>query len=97
MTVEGNVLHIDVDLSESSQSLDVGFDESAQYLDIELMGGGSGRFPYYKGEYEIEPRKSEQTLSVEDKSMKDDVIIRPIFYAETINQGGGYTAVIGAE
>lgn len=97
MTVEGNVLHINVDLSESSQSLDVGFDESAQSLDIELMGGGSGRFPYYKGEYEVEPRKVEQTLDTKNKSMKEDVIVHPIFYAETSNISGGLTAVIGME
>lgn len=84
--IEGNVLHIDVE-----------FEDDPLLLDVELSGGGAGRFPYYKGSYDIEPRKSEQTLSVEDKSMKDDVIIRPIFYSETINQGGGYTAVIGAD
>lgn len=91
------VAHIDVGLTESSQTIDVGFNTGSQLLEVELTGGGSGRFPYYKGSYEVEPRKSEQTLDVEDKSMKDDIVIRPIFYAETINQGGGYTAVIGAE
>lgn len=84
--VDGRVLHIDVDLDTSSQT-----------IEIELEGGGSGRFPYYSGPYEVDPRKVEQTLETENKSMRDDVVIHPIFYAETTNISGGLTAVIGLE
>lgn len=84
--VENSVLHIDVDLDASSQT-----------IEVELEGGGSGRFPYYEGPYEVDPRKVEQTLETENKSMRDDVVIHPIFYAETSNVGGGLTAVIGLE
>lgn len=90
-------LHIDVELTQSSQVLDVGFDEGQNLLDIELVGGGSGRFPYYRGSYDITPTKTERVIECEDKSMKDDLVIHPIYFAETINTGGGYTAIIGSE
>lgn len=77
--------------------LDVNITTSSQVFDVELGGGGEGRFPYYDGDYEVSPRKVEQILNTENKSMKDDLVINPIYYAETINQGGGYTAVIGVE
>ena len=84
--VENSVLHLDVDLLMGSQ-----------LFDVELVGGGSGRFPYYAGAYEVDPRKVEQVLETKNKSMRDDVTVNPIFYAETSNLGGGLTAVIGME
>ena len=77
--------------------LDVGLTTSSQQFDIELVGGGSGRFPYYMGDYVVDPRKVEQTLETKNKSMSGDVTINPIFYSETSNVGGGLTAVIGLE
>lgn len=85
--VEGNVLHLDIGLLEGS-SLN---------LDVELVGGGSGRLPNYTGSYEVDPRKVEQILETKNKSMRDDVTVNPIFYAETTNLSGGLTAVIGLE
>lgn len=84
--VENNVLHLDVELTTSSQQ-----------IELELVGGGSGRLPYYLGDYEVDPRKVEQTLETKNKSMRDDVKVNPIFYAETSNISGGLTAVIGLE
>lgn len=85
--IENNVLHLDIDMLGGSDLR----------LDVELVGGGSGRLPYYPGEYEVEPRKVEQTLETKNRSMKEDVIVHPIFYAETSNISGGLTAVIGME
>lgn len=84
--IDKEALYLDVEVSASSQA-----------FDVVLGGGGEGRFPYYDGAYEVTPTKAGQTLKTENKSMKDDLVINPIFYAETINQGGGYTAVIGTE
>ena len=85
-TVINGVLHLDVDLNDSSQ-----------YLDVELVGGGSGRLPNYMGPYVVDPRKVDQTLETKNKSMTDDVTVNAIYYAETSNLGGGYTAYIGME
>ena len=84
--VENNVLHLDVDMLMGSQ-----------LFDVELVGGGSGRFPYYMGPYEVDPRKVEQTLETKNKSMTDDVTVNEIFYSEVGNLSGGKTAYIGME
>ena len=84
--VEGRVLHLDVDMLAGSQ-----------LFEVELVGGGSGRFPYYTGAYVVEPRKVEQTLATKNKSMREDVTVNAIYYSETTNIGGGYTAYIGME
>ena len=70
---------------------------SSQIIDIELVGGGSGRLPYYTGATVVDPRKVEQTLETANKSMREDVTINAIYYSETGNVGGGYTAYIGLE
>lgn len=95
--IENGVLHLDVDLLQSSQLIPLELTESSQEFEIELVGGGSGRLPYYTGAYIVDPRKVEQTLETKNKSMRDDVTVNPIFYAETTNLSGGLTAVIGLE
>ena len=92
-----NVLYLDVFMSESSQDLDITLESGTQELDIEMVGGSEGRLPYYLGEYVVDPRKVEQILETKNKSMRDDVTVNPIFYAETTNLSGGLTAVIGLE
>ena len=96
-TVIDNVLYLDVFLSQSSQDLDIFLEDGSQELEIELVGGSEGRLPWYLGEYVVDPRKVEQTLETKNKSMRDDVTVNPIFYAETSNPSGGLTAVIGLE
>lgn len=96
-TVIDSVLYLDVFLSESSQELDIFLEDSSQELEIEMLGGSEGRLPWYLGEYEADPRKVEQTLETKNKSMREDVTVHPIFYAETSNPSGGLTAVIGME
>lgn len=95
--IENGVLHLDVDLLQGSQLVPIELTESSQEFEIELVGGGSGRLPYYTGEYVVDPRKVEQVLETKNKSMRDDVTVNPIFYAETTNLSGGLTAVIGLE
>ena len=96
-TVIDNVLYLDVFMSQSSQNLDITFEDGSQELEIEMVGGSEGRLPYHTGAYEVDPRKVEQTLETENKSMSGNVVIHPIFYAETSNLGGGLTAIIGLE
>lgn len=51
----------------------------------------------YDGPYVVEPRKVEQVLETNDKTMKDDVTVRAISYIEVGNLSGGKTATIGFE
>lgn len=67
------------------------------YLEITFDATAGDRLPYYDGAIVVDPRKVEQTLETKNKSMKDDVTINPIYYSETTNEGGGYTAYIGME
>ena len=95
--VDGRVLHLDVDLLAGSQLFDLELSTSSQTFEVELVGGGAGRFPYYTGAYEVDPRKVEQVLETRNKSMSGDVTINPIFYSEVSNPAGGETCYIGME
>jgi len=96
-TVIDGVLYLDIFLTESTQELDIFLDDGSQELEIEMLGGTEGRLPWYLGDYEVDPRKVEQTLETKNKSMQEDVVVHPIFYQETSNLSGGLTAVIGLE
>lgn len=50
---------------------------------------------WYDGDYEITSSTIDQTMPVQNKTMREDVTILAIPYAETINLSGGYTATIG--
>lgn len=80
------VLHLDVDINSNEKLIEVG-----------IEGSTTGRLPYYNGDYVVDPRKVAQTLETANKSMRNDVVVNEIFYAETSNVGGGYTAIIGME
>ena len=91
---------LDTELNVTSQSLLCGLSENALDLDVEMCGsniGAGGKYPTYKGPYIINPRKKEQILETDQKNMKDNIVIKPIYYTETSNIVGGYTAIIGLE
>lgn len=90
------VLRLDVSI-QTENYIDVDVKSGAKVLDFSIEGNKDARLPYYNGEYGVEPRKVGQTLETANKSMSEDVVISPIYYAETINVGGGYTAIIGKE
>ena len=57
---------------------------------------GEGVRPdYYDGSYEIIPIVEDQTLEVKNKTMRDDVEIKAIPYAEVTNEANGITVTIG--
>lgn len=76
---------LDVDLSIEGQ------------LELTISEGSGSPLPYYDGSYQIVPRKIEQVLDTKNKSMRDDVVVDPINYAEVTNPQGGLTATIGFE
>lgn len=53
--------------------------------------------PYYDGEYEVIPKRTEQTLYTTNKTMSHDVTIKEIPYSETSNMAGGQTFYIAKE
>lgn len=55
----------------------------------------TGGVPAYTGSYEVTPNFSEQTLSTQNKRMRDDVTVHQIPVVRTSNLYGGDTVVIG--
>lgn len=96
MRYDKGVLYLDVTI-QTDNFIDVDIGSSVQTLDFSIEANKDARLPYYEGEYLVEPRKVGQTLDTSNKSMSEDVVINPIYYAETTNIGGGYTAIIGKE
>lgn len=66
-------------------------------IDVEIvMGGGGDRLPDYKGPYSVTPKTTEIVLETKNKSMRDDVTVFQVPYAEVPNTDGT-TVVIGIE
>ena len=90
------MINLDVTI-QSENYIDIEIKPDSFLLDFSIEGNKDARLPYYDGAYDVEPRKVGQVLETANKSMSEDVVINPIYYAETTNIGGGYTAVIGTE
>lgn len=65
-------------------------------IDVGVVTQGGGALPYYRGDYEVTPKITEQTLPTKQKSMSDDVTIKPIPTNEVSNPYG-ITFTIGGE
>lgn len=89
-------LHLDISI-QTDRYLDIGLQSNERTLDFTVEGSSEARLPYYEGTYVVDPRKVEQILETANKSMAEDVTVNPIYYSETSNEGGGYTAYIGLE
>ena len=57
--------------------------------------GKTKSLPWYEGEYEVIPKWEDITLKTKQKSMREDVTMQAIPYAEVDNLAGGKTAIIG--
>ena len=79
-------LTLAIDLETQIQEISFEFNES--------MAGGVAPLPYYKGEYSVTPKITEQTLETKNKSMLQDVSISGIPKEETHN-AYGTTLTIG--
>lgn len=62
-------------------------------ITMELTVGGGGA-SYYEGEYEVTPKRVDQTLPTSQKTMRRDVLVHEIPWWETSNPHGK-TYVIG--
>lgn len=61
-------------------------------LDVSYIGNV---YEHYDGEYIISPKVYAQTIECKSKVMDDDVDIKEIYFNQTENASGGYTAQIG--
>ena len=72
--------------------------------DIPLQGVASvglsatpSSYPFYKGEYEVVPKRQEQVLDTDNKILTKDITVVEIPYSEVSNLGGGSTFYIARE
>lgn len=83
-------------LTENEAVVGATLSTSDQELNVKMdAGGGSGGFPLYRGEYEVTPKVTEQTLETAMRSMDSDVTIHAIPYYEVDNIYQGQTVIIG--
>ena len=54
-----------------------------------------GDYPFYDGEYEVDPKFEDQTLDTKDKTLTDDILVNAIMVSRTTNASGGNTVYIG--
>ena len=81
------ISYLDLDLIiEESYDLDLIIEESHE-LDFDIGEVTVvGHLPWYEGDYTVTPKAFDETvLSTRHKSMRDDVTIEEIPYAETSN------------
>ena len=64
----------------------------APVLTLHLEAGHS--IDWYNGQYEVVPKRQDQTLPTKDKTMREDVTVFEIPYFQTANPYGN-TYVIG--
>lgn len=55
----------------------------------------AGEPDYYEGDYEVIPMFTDQVLTTQNKTMKEDFTIKEIPVAEVSNPAGGLTLTIG--
>lgn len=67
-----------------------------EFLKAKVVEGGR-QLPLYSGTYEVTPSINEQVLETKNKTMKSNVVVFSIPYAEVDNESGGKTATIGLE
>lgn len=82
---------LEIELSISSEDLDLDIRLNDAEIDLEIEEGIGGRLPNYNGNYTVIPKTYEQTLETENKSMVDDVVIEKIPYSVVENASGGNT------
>ncbi len=86
---------LDVDLTVEEYDLEI--DDGASY-DVELdtiIRVITITGDMYEGPYEVTPTLETQMLATRNKTMRDDVTVFEIPYAEVGNTAGGTTATIG--
>lgn len=90
---------INISLSFDNEELDADINIDGEFVaDFgEITEIHTGHLPYYEGSYSVVPRKAEQVLETENKSMKENVKISPITYSSVDNLFGGQTVTIGLE
>lgn len=74
------------------------FEERIETLNVEFAEVSVryvGDLPDYSGTYSVTPKTEIQTLKTAQKTLRNDIKVFAIPYAEVSNKSGGITATIG--
>lgn len=85
-----HILQVNVELLPLTEEIEITVEDG-------VGGGGGGRLPNYKGDYQVTPKIDQIVLPTKNKSMTDDVTVFQIPYKEVKNPQGGSTVTIGLE
>lgn len=69
--------------------------EQKLYGSVHIKDTIKQEIDYYLGEYTIKPSTETQTLDTADKTMRENLVIQAIPYAEVTNSANGITVTIG--
>lgn len=86
---------LDVDLSVESYDLEVDTEEDLDFEIGSIIRVTTITGDMYDGPYTVTPYLEAQILATKNKTMRDDVTVFEIPYAEVSNTSGGTTATIG--
>lgn len=82
----------------NKQTLSIKLSGSSELSGVVNIGGEFMPDPdWYEGAYEITPKITSQTLPTKEQTMKEDIVIKSIPYAEVTNLANGKTVTIGDE
>lgn len=74
---------------------EIGLEPVTYYGEIEIQGSGQ-RLPTYTGPTMVTPEAYDmQILQTENKTVKENILVMPVPYSETVNPHGGTTVCIG--
>lgn len=62
---------------------------------VNVCGVVKMELDWYEGSYEVKPTSDQQILPTKQKTLSDNLIIKPIPYVESANSAGGTTVTIG--
>lgn len=101
MIDEKDCIIINLDLEIEDEVIDFIFEDNSNDIELsfdeEINNIVSKEYPDYLGTYEVTPKVTEIILPTKNKTMKKNVTVFQIPYAEVSNAAGGKTVTIGLE
>lgn len=88
-----------VQFKKTDQRIDIRFHSGSKRFETEFRDlqqiTVAADAEYYKGDYDVTPLATPQTLATKEKLMAEDVHIKAIPFFEVSNNSGGITVYIG--
>lgn len=90
-----NFVISDMECTDTEVNIDSDIFSNSLDIEFQVDFGQGGELPWYSGPYVVTPTFEDQELDTDHKSMREDVTVKEIPVARTINKAGGNTVIIG--